>query len=148
MSKINWSAFRSGLLLGIGIASMLAAGAFYMQGCKATPEQNAANVATREAVNTANAQVQADPKATPEMKEAAKRAADVVNAGVTDSWGLGSAAASNTTLATTMMNFLPGSGESVKTVTASTTINTAGSTGTGFLAAVSAAHPGTPSRDV
>lgn len=66
--------------------------------------------------------------------------ASTLNSGATLSWGLGSAAASNLTLATTMMNFLPGSGESVKTVTSSTTINVAGSTGTGFLAAVSAAH--------
>lgn len=68
--------------------------------------------------------------------------ASTLNSGVTCSWGIGTAAASNVTLATTMMNLLPGSGESVKSFTSSTTINVASATVTGFLAAVSAAQLG------
>jgi len=56
------------------------------------------------------------------------------------SWGLGSAAASSLTLATTMQNFMPGSGEAVNTFTSSTVINVAPAADTGILAAVSAAH--------
>lgn len=66
--------------------------------------------------------------------------AGTLNSGVTVSWGLGSATASSTTLATTMQNFMPGSGETPKTFTSSTTINVAPATVTGFLAAVSAAQ--------
>lgn len=65
--------------------------------------------------------------------------ASTLNASSTCSWGLGTAAASSATLATTMMNYLPGSGESVKTFTSSATIDVAGSAMTGFQAAVSAA---------
>lgn len=68
--------------------------------------------------------------------------ASTLNSGVTASWGLGSATASSTTLATTMQNMVPGSGETPKTFTSSTTINVAPATVTGFLAAVSAAQLG------
>lgn len=66
--------------------------------------------------------------------------ASTLNSGATISWGIGSAAASSLTLATTMMNFMPGSGESVNTFTSSTTINVAAASDSGMLAAVSAAH--------
>jgi hypothetical protein len=66
--------------------------------------------------------------------------ATTLNSGVTVQWGIGSATASATTLATTMQNFMPGSGETPKTFTSSTTINVAPATATGILAAVSAAQ--------
>lgn len=68
--------------------------------------------------------------------------ASTLNSGVTVSYGIGTVTASSTTLATTMMNAMPGSGETVKTFTSSTTINVAGTTVTGILAAVSAAQLG------
>lgn len=68
--------------------------------------------------------------------------ASTLNSGVTCSYGIGSVVASNATLATTMMNMMPGSGESVKTFTSSTTINVASATVTGVLAAVAAAQHG------
>lgn len=66
--------------------------------------------------------------------------ASTLNASSAVSWGFGSAAASSITLATTMMNFMPGSGESVNTLTSSATISVAGATDAGILAAVSAAQ--------
>lgn len=66
--------------------------------------------------------------------------ASTLNSGVTVSWGLGTVTASSITLATTMMNLLPGSGESVKSFTSSTVINTAPATVTGFLANIAAAQ--------
>jgi len=66
--------------------------------------------------------------------------ASTLNSGVAVAWGLGSAAASSTTLATTMMNFAPGSGESVNTLTSSTTINVASAQDNAFLAATNAAQ--------
>lgn len=66
--------------------------------------------------------------------------ASTLNAGVTVSYGIGSVTASATTLATTMQNMMPGSGETPKTFTSSATINVASSAATGFLAAVSAAQ--------
>lgn len=60
--------------------------------------------------------------------------ASTLNSGATISWGVGTAAASSLTLATTMMNAMPGSGESVNTFTSSTTINVAASADTGILA--------------
>lgn len=68
--------------------------------------------------------------------------ASTLNSGVTVSYGFGSATASAATLATTMMNFMPGSGETVKSFTSSTTINVASAGVTGLLAAVSAAQLG------
>lgn len=68
--------------------------------------------------------------------------ASTLNSGATVSVGVGSAAASSSTLATTMQNFCPGSGESVNNFTSSTTINVAASEIVGVLAAVSAAHLG------
>ena len=68
--------------------------------------------------------------------------ASTLNSGVTVSYGIGSAVASATTLATTMMNMMPGSGETVKSFTSSTTINVASAGVTGILAAVSAAQLG------
>lgn len=66
--------------------------------------------------------------------------ASTLNSGATVSWGIGTAAATSETLATTMMNAMPGSGESVNNFTSSTTINVAAAADTGFLAAVSAAY--------
>jgi hypothetical protein len=51
--------------------------------------------------------------------------ASTLNSGVTVQYGFGSAAASATTLATTMINFLAGTGQTVPTFTSSTTINVA-----------------------
>lgn len=51
--------------------------------------------------------------------------ASTLNSGVTCQWGVGSAAASATTLATTMINMLPGSGQTVPTWTSSTVISVA-----------------------
>lgn len=51
--------------------------------------------------------------------------ASTLNASKTVQWGLGSAAASATTLATTMIDMLPGSGQTVPTFTSSATINVA-----------------------
>lgn len=65
-----------------------------------------------------------------------------LNASSTVAYGVGSATASATTLATTMQNFMPGSGETPKEFTSSATINVAGTTVTGFLAAVAAAQLG------
>jgi hypothetical protein len=59
--------------------------------------------------------------------------ASTLNSGATISWGVGTAAASSLTLATTMMNAMPGSGESVNTFTSSTTINVAAAADTGIL---------------
>lgn len=68
--------------------------------------------------------------------------ASTLNAAAVVSHGIGSAPASSITLATTMMNMMPGSGEAVNNITASSTINVASATVTGKLAAVSAAHLG------
>lgn len=57
--------------------------------------------------------------------------ASTLNSGVTVQWSVGSAAASATTLATTMLSYLPGTGGSVPTFTSSTTINVAPATVTG-----------------
>lgn len=65
--------------------------------------------------------------------------ASTLNSGATISWGIGSAAASNLTLATTMQNFMPGSGESVNNFTSSTVINEAAAQDNGVLASVAAA---------
>jgi len=54
--------------------------------------------------------------------------ASTLNSGVAVQYGFGSAAASATTLATTMINILPGSGQTVPTFTSSTTINVASAT--------------------
>lgn len=66
--------------------------------------------------------------------------ATTLKSGVNVSWGLGSATASSLTLATTMMNFMPGSGEAVNTFASSTVINVAAASDSGKLAAVSAAQ--------
>ena len=63
-----------------------------------------------------------------------------LNTGATVQWGIGTAAASASTLATTMQNAMPGSGETPNSFTSSTTINVAATADSGFLAAVSAAH--------
>lgn len=68
--------------------------------------------------------------------------AGTLNSGVTCSYGIGTAAASSATLATTMQNIIPGSGETPKTFTSSTTIDVAPATVSAFLAAVSAAQLG------
>lgn len=60
--------------------------------------------------------------------------ASTLNSGATISWGVGTAAASSNTLATTMQNAMPGSGEAVNTFTSSTTINVAAAADTGILA--------------
>lgn len=51
--------------------------------------------------------------------------ASTLNSGVTVSYGFGTATASNATLATTMINVLAGTGQTVPTFTSSTTINVA-----------------------
>lgn len=69
--------------------------------------------------------------------------ASTLNSGVTVQWGIGSAAASATTLATTMIDMLAGYGQTVPTFTSSTTINVA--------PAVAQAYnlgPGTANKDV
>jgi hypothetical protein len=66
--------------------------------------------------------------------------ASTLNSGATVSHGIGSVAASSITLATTMMNMMPGSGEAVNNFTSSTTINVAAATVTGKLAAVAGAQ--------
>lgn len=51
--------------------------------------------------------------------------ASTLNSGVSVQYAVGSAAASATTLATTMLSFTPGTGQTVPTFTSSTTINVA-----------------------
>lgn len=51
--------------------------------------------------------------------------ASTLNSGVTVNWGFGSATASNVTLATTMIDVLPGSGGTLPAFTSSTTIDVA-----------------------
>lgn len=60
-------------------------------------------------------------------------ATTTLNASSTLTWGLGSAAASNVTLATTMINFCPGSGVTPGAATSSATANVAGSGTANFL---------------
>lgn len=60
--------------------------------------------------------------------------ASTLNSGATVSWGVGTATASSLTLATTMMNAMPGSGEAVNTFTSSTTVNVAAAADNGILA--------------
>lgn len=62
--------------------------------------------------------------------------ASTLNTGVTVQYGLGTVTASATTLATTMININPGTGQSVPTFTSSTTVNVAPATVTSFLIAV------------
>lgn len=57
--------------------------------------------------------------------------ASTLNSGATVSHGFGTAAASSITLATTMQNFLPGTGIAVSNFTSSTTINVASTAITG-----------------
>jgi len=59
--------------------------------------------------------------------------ASTLNAAAVLTWGLGSAAASNITLATTMINFCPGSGVTPGAAVASSTINVAGSGTANYL---------------
>jgi hypothetical protein len=67
--------------------------------------------------------------------------ASTLNSGVAVSLGIGTAAASNVTLSTTMMNVLPGSGETAAGFTSSTVINVASAEISMVLAAgISAAH--------
>lgn len=68
--------------------------------------------------------------------------ATTLKSGVDVSIGLGSAVATSLTLATTMQNMMPGSGEAVVTFPSSTVINVAPAAVTGFLAAVDAAQLG------
>lgn len=68
--------------------------------------------------------------------------AGTLNSGATVSHGIGSVTASSITLATTMMNMMPGSGEAVNDFTSSTTINVASDVATGKLAAVAGAQHG------
>lgn len=68
--------------------------------------------------------------------------ASTLNSGATVSHGIGSVTASSITLATTMMNLMPGSGEAVNNFTSSTVINAAPATVTGKLAAVAGAQVG------
>ena len=59
--------------------------------------------------------------------------ASTLNAGVTVRWGLGSATASATTLATTMIDMLPGSGATPAAFTSSTVINVASAQDNDYL---------------
>lgn len=59
--------------------------------------------------------------------------ADTLNSGVTVNWGLGSATASNVTLATTMIDMLPGSGGTLPAFTSSTVINVASAKDVDYL---------------
>lgn len=59
--------------------------------------------------------------------------ASTLNSGVTVSFGFGSATASSATLATTMINVIPGTGVSPSTFTSSTTINVASAAVNAFL---------------
>jgi len=68
--------------------------------------------------------------------------ATTLKSGVTVSIGIGSVTASSLTLATTMMNMMPGSAEAVKTFPSSTVINTAPAVVTGVLANIAAAQVG------
>lgn len=71
--------------------------------------------------------------------------ATTLNGGSTCSHGIGTTATvagDAGVLSGTMMNFMPGTGESVKAFTSSATINVAGATALGILAAVSAAQLG------
>lgn len=61
--------------------------------------------------------------------------ASTLNSGVTVQWGLGTATSSATTLATTMIDVLPGTGQTVPTFAASTTINVPSATVTNYLKA-------------
>ena len=81
--RINWSAFRSGILLGFAIAFSLAAGAIYMQGCQSTPEQQVANVQAREGVTAVAATIAADPKASESTKSVATKVDAVTKAAIT-----------------------------------------------------------------
>jgi 3-deoxy-D-arabino-heptulosonate 7-phosphate (DAHP) synthase len=64
--------------------------------------------------------------------------ASTLNSGVVVNLGIGTATASNVTLATTMMDILPGSGETPAGFTSSTTINVASAEINMVLAAVTA----------
>lgn len=69
--------------------------------------------------------------------------ASTLNSGVTVQYGVGTAAASATTLATTMINVNPGTAQSVPTFTSSTTINVANTAASSVLKAVSTPIDGT-----
>lgn len=62
--------------------------------------------------------------------------------GASVTYGIGSVAASTIILATTVLDLMPGSGESAPTFTSSTTVNVAPATVKGFLASVAAAQLG------
>jgi len=59
--------------------------------------------------------------------------ASTINASMTCQYGLGTVTAAASTLATTMINILPGTGQTVPTVTSSATINVAGTAGSSAL---------------
>lgn len=59
--------------------------------------------------------------------------ADTLNSGVTVNWGLGTVTASAATLATTMIDVLPGSGGTLPAFTSSTTINEASATDVDYM---------------
>lgn len=69
--------------------------------------------------------------------------ASTLNSGVTVQWGVGTAAASATTLATTMIDLAPGTGQTVPTFTSSTTIDVAPTAATAYLKASTAPFDGT-----
>lgn len=68
--------------------------------------------------------------------------ASTLNAGSAVQYGLGTAAASATTLATTMIDICPGSGATVPTFTSSTTVNVASTTVTNVNLAAQSKHDG------
>lgn len=59
--------------------------------------------------------------------------ADTLNASKTVNWGIGSVTASNVTLATTMIDMLPGSGATLPALTSSATINVASASDFDYL---------------
>lgn len=74
--------------------------------------------------------------------------ATTLNSGVTCNWGVGTVTAAALDLGTTtQQNVIPGTSETDKTFTSSTTINVAAAAATGFLAAVSAAQIGVSALD-
>lgn len=71
---INWSAFRSGLLLGIAIASMCAAAVIIMGGCEATvPGPRSGQRVSIEQAQIEYKQIEAEKKAEAQAEDAAFR---------------------------------------------------------------------------
>ena len=74
--------------------------------------------------------------------------ASTLNAGVSVQYGLGTATASATTLATTMIDVVPGTGQTVPTFTSSSVINTASAAVTNYLKAVAKFDGSSTAKDI